>query len=124
MSKEKICKCGHSKLDHQDKPESKLSSTGECKRCKCVEYLNRKLPDKFSVFAMVIGFFILGFYGLTSMMLYSLGSQAGWDKPITMSVGALVTITISLLGMAGLIIINSTLFDYFHEKKRREYPIE
>lgn len=123
VQKDKICKCGHLKDDHKDKPESKFSWSGDCKKCKCSDYMNRKFPNRSSkiILGCWIGFSVL----LTSsfILMCSWIPSAIWNKPeIPVSV-----LMITLGGVFAIVILSilpTQIASYIEERKRKSYPIE
>lgn len=122
-SKIKICKCGHNRKDHKEKPNSKLSFPNDCKKCKCSKYMNRKLPNKVSFGMLIYGFIIIGLLVFLSVNLI-LDTYQSWDKQIKISISDFVEIVLSLVLIASLLIGEYSISLYFNEKKRKSYPIE
>jgi hypothetical protein len=50
--------------------------------------------------------------------------NGNWDKPITITVQTLVSLGVACMVAGMLTILRSSMFGYFAEKKRKEYPIE
>ena len=127
VSKEKICKCGHSRLDHKENPESKLSIPFQCGKCKCGSYMNRKLPNKTSKFALIYGIVWSGFLAGTLIIgsiIISYYDPTYWIKKDVTNGEAWALIGCICLFAIVLVAYPLMIRTFFHEKKRKEYPIE
>ena len=123
----KICKCGHSKINHKKKKKSLLTSY--CRACPCSSYMNRKHPtkgDKLSAIIMPI-FFII--FTSTILILWFEGSNSilNESETKTISLDAFLSILFALISI-GIVVLSGPLFsdpiDKYFQMKRPSFPIK
>ena len=125
MGKERICKCGHDREKHFNKPHRKLSIPSGCIECKCSDYLNRNLPNLFSKIMVILGIGYSGFVVFIISQMFTIKNDKFWNKQADISNGSLFTILACVLLLAVLLVfIPNFIMPYFEEKRRKTYPIE
>lgn len=124
--KPRICKCGHNREEHIKQPKKFFSAPGQCNKCQCSEYLNRKRPDKGDLFILIASIIITGFILVPVVDVWVIEPlpQEKLHKQISISEGTLLSIMSGILIIGGLIFGTYMITPYFTAKKRKEFPIE
>ena len=120
----RICKCGHLKNEHFDKKPKEFYSTGQCNKCKCSRYLNRKLPNLSSKFLLYYGVAAMTFFIFSVPVMYfitPIGKH--WDDKV-MPVSIVMLCILGLFLIGSIIVFQSCILRYYYEKRIRIFPIE